>query len=986
MTRNRLPKSGLGRKRIRFTFDGGEYEGWEGDTLAAALLANGVHLTARSFKYHRPRGIYSAGQEEPNALVELHLPGRVEPNSKVTTVELFDGLVAKSQNRWPSLKLDLMGVNNLLSPVFTAGFYYKTFMWPGKWWMRYESVIRRAAGLGRASLEHDPDEYEKAHAFCDTLVIGAGPAGIEAALAASRSGRRVLLVEQDFEAGGDLLSDSDLSRRAWLEARLQSIHEAGNIKLMTRTTAFGFYDHNVVGLVEKVADHLPAASEYIPRQRMWTVRARNIIVAVGALERPFVFGNNDLPGIMLASAGRSYINRHAVRPGREAVIFTNNDSPYRQVRDMIRAGVKINAIVDSRTVIDTDITAPAEREGIRIHKGQVVTEAHGKKHLKAVTVNRYHSAGHQVEAQGTRLNCDLLLLSAGWSPVVHLQSHIGLKPVYDEDLAAFVPGQMKESHQACGAARGIWSWEDAVESGQKAGALAASDPQTAEPILAPKDNLNIQPLWVVPTPEGKKLKKFVDLQHDVTADDVAQAHREGYVSVEHLKRYTTLGMATDQGKLSNINGLAIMAEQRQEKIQQVGTTVFRPPYSPISIGALAGRERGRHFRPERLSPLHDRHFEKGAKWTQTGLWQRAWYYPKEGETVRHAYIREAAAVRASVGMTDVSTLGKIDVQGPDAAEFLNRVYVNGWKGLPVGKARYGVMLREDGYVLDDGTTSRISDHHFFMTTTTANAGKVMTHLEYLLECVWPDLKVHVTSVTEQWAGMAIAGPNARSVLSSVIRDVDFTNQAFPFMGVRHGHVKGVRVRICRISFSGEQAYEIYSPAGFGCAIWDELTKAGEAYGMTHYGTEALGAMRIEKGHVAGPELDGRTTLADLGLDKMASSKKPYLGQVLARREGMAREDRPTLVGLKPVYGSQKLSAGSILFTRSAAKQGHGEGHVSSTTYSPVVGQELALGLLVQGKRRVGEVVMAVNPTSNEEIPVEVVSPHFHDPKGEKMHA
>lgn len=983
---HRLNQGGLidRAQPVTFEFDGKTYGGYQGDTLASALLANGVHLTGRSFKYHRPRGIYTAGEDEPNALMQLHDGAATEPNSKSTVTELFNGLQAKSQNAWPSLKFDVLAINGLFSSILTAGFYYKTFMWPGSWWMFYEKIIRRAAGMGKGTYLTDNTTYEKAHDHCDVLVVGAGPAGLSAALEAASNGAKVTLVDQDSQLGGQLLSADDDLQLAGLVTKVQG-HE--RITVMTRTTAYAYYDHNTLSLVERVTDHLAVSAHYIPRQRMWTVRAKNVVLATGASERPFVFGNNDLPGIMLAGGVKTYVRRYGVKPGQNVVLFSNNDSIYGMVDDLVRAGINIKAIVDSRSHPSEKMLTIAREHNIQVLSGHVVTCAHGKQHISSVSINAYDADSHTVSAQQHAISCDLLLLSSGWSPNLHLQSHSGIKPDYSDELGAFLPGPCAKGQYCAGAVLGYWDTEAAISSGKKVGQAAAGDLSQADiVIIAPSNSIDLQPLWEVPSPAGQKLKKFVDLQHDVTANDVLQAHSEGYISVEHLKRYTTLGMATDQGKSSNINGMAIMAHARNVALPKVGTTTFRPPYTPVAIGAIAGREVGRHFQPQRLTPMHDTHLKAGAKITQTGLWQRAWYYPKGQESVDDAYHREAAGVRKSVGMTDVSTLGKIDVQGPDAAEFLNRVYTNGWKMLAVGKARYGIMLRDDGYVMDDGTTSRLSEDHFFMTTTTVGAGKVLSHLEFLLETDWPELRVHVTSSTEQWAGMAIAGPQSRALLQNLNTDIKFDNADFPPMGVRTGQIDGTPIRVHRISFSGELAFEVYIEAGYGAALWDLIRNRGESFDLVMYGTEALGAMRIEKGHVAGPELDGRTTLADMGLEKMASSKKAFVGSVLSKRSGLDREGRPALVGLKPIKQSDKLLSGTILFPKGSKPQGHGQGHISSVTYSPALGHNIALGFLEGGVSRIGETIVAINALRDEQVVVEVVSPHFYDPKGERQNA
>ena len=976
-------------RRLSFSFDGRLYTGCFGDTLASALLANGIHLVGRSFKYHRPRGIYTAGVEEPNALVTVRQGSRTEPNLPATTLELFDGLVADSQNRWPSLRLDFMGVVDRFSPVFAAGFYYKTFMGPTrKAWMVYERFIRRAAGLGHPPTEPDPDLYEKAHAFCDVLVIGAGPSGLAAALAAARGGARVVLADDDSDLGGSLLSQPPGSGAdAWLAGVVEELQGLANVRIMTRTSVFGAYDNLVFGCLERVWDHVAEPPPFQPRQRYWTLRARQAVLATGAIERPLVFGNNDRPGVMLASAARCYLNRHAVLPGRKVVAFTNNDSAYDTAFELAAAGAEVT-VVDVRREVSAALHERAREARISLRLGHAVAGANGRLRVNSADVVPFDPTGPSAAATSARLPCDLLVVSGGWTPSLHLLAQRGAKPVFDEARATLVPGTVPPGYGVAGdpGLRGC------IDSGWNEGSAAAAAcgfgraPMDG-PVFPDEDEPGaIAPVWAIPNPaRGKRRKQFVDLQNDVSIDDIALAHREGYASVEHLKRYTTLGMATDQGKTSNVNALAILAGLQDRPIAEVGTTTYRPPYCPVSIGALAGGETGRHFRPIRRSPIHDWHTRNAAVFTDVGLWHRPRYYPNSGETLAEAYVRETAHVRAAVGIVDVSSLGKIDVQGPDAAEFLNRVYVNTWTALATGKARYGVMLRPDGIVLDDGTTSRIAEHHYFMTTTTGNAGPVMTYLEYLLQVVWPELKVQVTSVTAQWAGIAIAGPRSRDLARQVIGGIDFDNDAFPFMGVRHGHAGEIPVRVLRISFSGELAYEAYTPAGYGEALWQALFNEGQKLDLVVYGAEALGALRIEKGHVAGPELDGRTTLADLGLDRMASKTKPFVGSALMRREGLMATDRPRLVGLETVDARATLAAGAILCL-AGRHEGHGLGVVTSVTYSPELGRRIGIGLLSGGLSREGEVIDAVFALRGEITSVRVCSPHFVDPEGTRLHA
>jgi len=968
---------------VNFTFDGKRYQGLAGDTLASALLASGIDLFGRSFKYHRPRGLFSAGVEEPSALVTLGSGARAEPNTRATMVELFEGLEATSQNRWPSLAFDLMSVNQLAGPLFSAGFYYKTFMGPTrKAWKFYEHFIRKAAGLGAGTTLPDPDRYEEMNAFCDVLVVGAGPAGLMAAQAAATSGARVILADEQCELGGNLRGKT-IAREA-----LAKLAALDNVTLLKRTTVYGYYDDNTLGAVERVANHLPAPREGQPRERHWTIRARQVVLAAGAIERPIVFGDNDKPGVMLADAGRIYVERHGVAPGRQVALFTNNDGAYCSVAALSAAGVEVAAIVDARREIGAEARRIAEASGAELLLGHAVTRALGGQRLSGIEVAPFDPEQGASEDAHRRLSADCLLVSGGWTPTIHLASQAGGPPPWDDTLTAFLPGAPSQPWRAAGACNGALGTAAALAEGVQAGAAAAEAcgfaagpieiPEAAEEPLADVP----LPVWDARPPHGKG-KAFVDLQHDVTASDVSLAHREGFRSVEHLKRYTTLGMATDQGKTSNVIGLALMARERRLSIPEVGTTRFRPPYTPVSLGALAGQARGAHFRPTRRTPMHDWHEAQGAEMIATGLWMRPRIYAEGNETVEQAYVRETRHVRESVGMVDVSTLGKIDVQGPDAAEFLNRVYSNGFLKLPEGKARYGLMLREDGFLWDDGTTWRLSETQFLMTTTTANAAPVLTQLEFLLAAVWPELKVAVTSVTEQWAGMAVSGPRSREVLATALSDIDMSNEGLPFMGVRHGTLDGVPVLVARLSFSGELAYEVYCGAHHGEAVWTRILEAGQPFGIIPYGVEALGALRIEKGHVAGPELDGRTTAADLGLAGMVSTKKRFIGSEMYQREGLTDPERLKLVGFVSTDGNS-IRAGAHLVAPADPTQSLG--HITSVTYSPALGKYIALGLLADGPNRLGEQLIATYPLKNIDVKVEVVSSHFYDPDGSRMYA
>jgi sarcosine oxidase subunit alpha len=975
---------------IAFSFDGKSYCGHPGDTLASALLANGVCLIGRSFKYHRPRGIYSSGPEEPNALVTLERGALTEPNTQATTIEIFEGLVARSQNRWPSLAFDLMGINQLFSPLIPSGFYYKTFMWPESSWMVYERFIRRAAGMGAASRRGDPSRYERNHAFCDVLVVGAGPAGLGAALAAGRAGARVIVVESEPLLGGALWRDEEVidgvSAEAWLQQISAELKTIPNVRVMLRTTAFGYYDSNVVGAIERVTDHIARPESWLPRQRLHVIRAKRVVLATGAIERPLVFENNDRPGVMLAGAVRTYVKRFAVSPGQRAVVFTNNDDAYRTALSLHSAGISVRAIIDSRSAPQGPLPREARRLGIECLTGHVVLRGHGKLRLDGIAVVHLNASGTQTIGKARYIDCDLLAVSGGWSPTVHLHSQSGGKPVFDEALSAFVPGPSKQAESSAGASAGANTLSACLTSGCAAGTAAATAAGfNAAPLPIPSasapESTAMTPLWVVP---GAKRMAFVDIQDDVTTADVALAHREGYESVEHLKRYTTLGMGTDQGKTSNMNGLAIIAALRGRSITQTGTTTFRPPFVPVAIGAFAGRETGLHYQPVRRTPMHDWHVVQGAQMMEAGLWMRPRCYPQAGENLRQAYIREAAHVRSAVGLSDVSTLGKIDIQGPDAIELIERVYVNNWRSLARGRMRYGVMLREDGIAFDDGTTARLGEHHYVMTTTTANATKVLAHLEFLLQVVWPQLRAHVTSVTEQWATLALAGPRSRAVLARVIDGGAATaaNEGLPHLGVVSVRVAGVPCRVFRMTYSGELAYEIAAPADRALSVWEATLEEGRPDDIQPYGTEAMGALRIEKGHVAGAELDGRTTAADLGLGGLVSNKKDFIGRRLSQRAELRDPMRAQLVGLVPLDPNQRLRTGAqiveILRPTGITPM---VGHVSSMTFSPILGHEIALGFVKGGRARIGQTVYAAFPLKNEVTAVRIVDSVFYDKEG-----
>jgi len=920
----RLPSGGrIDRNRsLTFSFDGRKYHGYHGDTLASALLANGVKVVGRSFKYHRPRGIFGAGSEDPSALIRLGDGARAEPNTRASQVELYDGLVAHSQNNWPSLRWDISAALGLLSRFLPAGFYYKTFKWPGKFWPYYEHMIRHMAGMGRAPTDGDPDRYEKRHAHCDVLVIGGGPAGIAAAKEAAAGGGDVWLVDEGRpEAPAD-------------------------IKIMARTTAFGKYDDGLYGLLQQT-DGDPATNA--PRQILWLLRAKRVILASGAIERPLVFANNDRPGIMLATAAVHYLENYAVRAGKRAVIVTNNDSAYDAARVLIDGGIEVAAIIDQRHMAER-----REIEGCEILYNHAVIDTAGRHAVKSVTVAPLDVNGDAVPGSRRRIDCDLLCLSGGFTPSVHLCSQAGGKLAFRDDIQSLVPDTGVPGLEVVGAANG-----DGIAEARAAIALGH----------APS-------------------KQFIDLQNDVTAADVALAAREGYQSVEHLKRYTTLGMGTDQGKTANLNGIAALGRALEKPMADVGVTTYRPPYTPVTIGAFAGRDVGAFLAPTRRTPMQEWHEENGAAFVPAGLWRRPHYYPRPGESPADAVSREARMVRQGVGIVDVSTLGRIDLHGPDTAEFLNRVYINGFKSLAIGMCRYGVMLRDDGMIFDDGTVARMDENHYIMTTTTANAGPVMAHLEFYLQVVWPELNVHLTSITDQWAVAAVAGPRARQLLENLDSDIEFANQALPFMAWRAGQIGGIPAQVYRISFSGELAYEIAVPAGHGKACWELLLEAGKELDVIPYGTEALTTLRVEKGHfVMGPEADGRASADDIGLGGMLSKRKDFIGKRSLRLPALAPEGRLNLVGLVPVDGKTAIPPGALLLDEALAMvDAEKAGHVATAVFSPNLDKPIATAMVRNGRERLGQQLWAHSPLDNRIVPVELVDPVFIDPKGERLRA
>ncbi len=995
---------------LRFSFDGRAYHGRSGDTLASALLANGVRLMGRSFKYHRPRGVLAAGSEEPNALVEVDRGGGARtPNLRATTIELYDGLVARSQNRFPSLAFDVQAINDLAAPLLPAGFYYKTFIGPqGAWARLYEPIIRRAAGLGRAPDRPDPDHYASRYAHCDVLVIGSGPAGLAAAETASASGARVMLCDEQPRFGGSLLADRSArldgaSAPDWVAARVGALAARPEVVLLTRTTAFGWYPGNMVGLAQRLTDHLPAAEPAqiasaislrsqrdpdlaLPRERLWQVRAKQVVIAAGAIERPLVFPGNDRPGVMLADAVRTYAVRYGTAAGRRAVIVTTSDTAYRAALDLKACGVDVALVADLRAEADGPLPAAARLAGIRVEVGMQALQTRGRLGLRVAIMGRVGADGRVRDREWVR--CDVLGMSGGWTPSLNLFSQARGKLRFDRASEAFLPGAAPAGVHCAGACQGVHGLADVLADGTSAGAAAACAAGFEASMSAVAVAGVLPARWAAPAPSARPQRcAFVDFQNDVTSKDLKLAAQEGFRSIEHVKRYTTTGMATDQGKTSNMNALSIVAGQLGAAIPDVGLTTFRPPYTPVTFGTLAAYSRGVLFDPVRTTPIHGWAASQGAVFEDVGLWKRARYYPRTGEGLHAATARECRTVRSAVGLFDASTLGKIEVVGPDAAEFMNPMYVNAWAKMAPGRCRYGLMLGENGFLLDDGVVGRLAADRFHVTTTTGGAPRVLALMEDYLQTEWPDLQVWLTSITEQWAVLAVQGPRARDVLAPLVDGMDIGAAAMPHMSVAVGYILGVPMRLFRVSFTGELGFEVNVPAGAAEAVWKAVHARIEALSGCVYGTEAMHVLRAEKGYViVGQESDGTVTLDDLGLGwAVGKAKRDFVGRRSLARPDMTAPGRRQLVGLRTADPGFVLDEGAQVTEAAAAPVGTKSlGWVTSAYGCTTVGHSIALAMIADGRARRGELLHV--QLERGAMPVRVVDSVFLDPEGARLDA
>ena len=1001
MTKNLRVKTGKAideTYRISFKFNGSTYYGFKGDTLASALLANNIHLVGRSFKYHRPRGIMTAGSEEPNAIVQLHdNTPRTEPNVRATEVEIYEGLEASSQNCWPSVNFDIGGINNFLSPLLPAGFYYKTFMWPASFWEKYEYFIRKSAGLGKSPTESDPDIYEHKYIHCDVLVIGAGISGIMAAKIAAKNGLKTLLVDEKPNLGGSTIYQNsnyfkinNQTSGSWLEKEINEIKKLENLEIKTRTSVAAYHGYNFLLARENLTDHLPIEQrKEKTRHRLLKIRAKKVITATGSLERPMIFDNNDRPGILLSSAIKRYIDFFGVACGEKNILFTNNDSAYETAISLIQKGINVEAIIDNRENVDSKLVYEVEKNNVKIFKGYTITNTFGYKRINRISLMQLSKDGQKVVGSKIDLSCDCLGMSGGWTPAVHLFTQSGGKLKFREEDQVFIPNIYPSDQISVGSCNGDLTLDE----------ILINTPNTLKEFLNIKNseytnmeilssiNKSKRNIWLLPSDKILgKTKSFVDYQNDATAKDIKLALREGFKSIEHVKRYTTTGMGTDQGKLGNMHALGIISETADAKMGELGTTTFRPPYTPLTFGTIVGRNVGEYFDIFRRTPIHDWHVDNKAEFENVGQWKRAWYYPKDNEDMHDAVQRESKAARESAGILDASTLGKIDIQGTDASEFLNRVYTNAWSKLAIGKCRYGLMLNEDGMVYDDGVTTRLGENHYIMTTTTGGAANVMGKLEDYLQTEWPELDVYLTSVTDHFATVSVCGPNSKKIVSKVIPDLDFSDENFPHMSFKNAKIGKINCRVMRISFTGEHSYEINIQANYGKSVWEKCMEAGKDFNITPYGTETMHLLRAEKGFIiVGQDTDATMTPIDLQMDWIVSKKKyDFIGKRSLYRSDTIREDRKQLVGLLTDNPNEVLEEGAQIVSDINKSPIEMLGHVTSSYYSPNLKKSIALGVVKGGKNMMGQKLII--PMEKKNINVTVSDPVFLDKENKRLNA
>ena len=984
--------------RVSFKFDGKTYYGFKGDTLASALIANGIHLVARSFKYHRPRGIMTAGSEEPNAIVQINgNTAYTEPNVRATEIEIYDGLEASSQNCWPNVNFDIGGINNILSPLLPAGFYYKTFMWPASFWEKYEYFIRKSAGLGKSPTKPDPDLYEHKYIHCDVLVIGGGISGIMAAKTAAENNYKTLLLDEKPHLGGTTIYQSSEFNKInnqysskWLENEISKLKNIKNLEIKTRTSVAAYHGYNFLLARENLTDHLPLNKKKDKiRQRLLKIRAKKVIAATGSIERPLIFNNNDRPGIILSSAIKKYSDYYGVVCGKENILFTNNDSAYETAISLFNKGIKINAIIDIREKVNSEITNHAEKIGIKIYNSYTIVDTSGYRRIKEVSIMKLSKDGQSVTGSKIKIKCNCLGISGGWTPAVHLFTQSGGKLKFDNEDNVFIPSKYPSDQISIGSCNGEFDLNTIIKNfNQNIKNFLGIDKTSFEDlkINSTKEILK-RNIWLLPSDKAiGKCKPFVDFQNDATAKDIKLALREGFRSIEHVKRYTTTGMGTDQGKLGNMHALGIISDTSGVKMSDLGTTTFRPPYTPLTFGTIVGRNVGEFFDIFRKTPMHDWHVDNNAEFENVGQWKRAWYYPKKSESMFDAVQRESKAARDGAGILDASTLGKIDIQGSDASEFLNRVYTNAWSKLAIGKCRYGLMLNEDGMVYDDGVTTRLDENHYIMTTTTGGAATVLGKLEDYLQTEWPELDVYLTSVTDHFATISVCGPNSKKIVKKVIPDLDLSDEEFPHMSFKNAKIDNIKCRVMRISFTGEQSYEINIQANFGKSVWEKCMEAGKEFNITPYGTETMHLLRAEKGFIiVGQDTDATLTPIDLQMDWIVSKKKyDFIGKRSLYRSDTIREDRKQLVGIVTEDPREVLEEGAQIVADVSKKPVEMLGHITSSYFSPNLNKSIALGVVKGGKNMLGKKLFI--PMKNKIISVQVADPVFLDKENKRLNA